>query len=62
MAFPLKDQIQKKVHWVEKHWHFNKEKVPCTVVSKKGHDNENSVLWYERTHHYWFPWKRCKCK
>ena len=38
----------------------HKEKVLCTAVSKEGH--ADSLLIYERTHHYWFPWKRCNCK
>ena len=36
---------------METHW--GKEKVLSTVVSKEGD---------ERTHHYWFSWKRCNCK
>ena len=40
-----------------KHRLSDKEKVPGPAVSKEGHID--SVLVYERTHHYWFP---CNCK
>ena len=36
------------------------EKVAGKTVSKEGH--ADSVLKHERTHHYWFFWKRSDCK
>ena len=47
-------------HEVETHWVFGKEKILGTVVSNEGH--AVTVLWHERTHLYWFPWKRWNCK
>ena len=43
-----------------KHWLLINKKVLGEAVSKEGH--ADSLLRYERTDHYWFPWKRGKCK
>ena len=45
---------------VKTHWLSGNEKVLVTVVNKEG--DADSVLGHERTHHYWFLWKRCNCK
>ena len=45
---------------METYWLSCKEKILGTVDSKEGH--AESVLGYERTHYYWFPWKMCNCK
>ena len=54
-----KHGLQLTVDEVEAHWHSNKEKVPDAAVSKEGH--ADSVLGHKKTHHHWFPWKRCNC-
>ena len=41
---------------VEIHWLSSIEKVPGAVVSKEGH--AGSLLGYDDTYHYWFPWKK----
>ena len=51
--------VKDTVHGAETHGLSSKEKVPGIVV-KKGHGNR--LLEHERTHHYWFPQKRCNCK
>ena len=56
-GLPLQACIEKIVHGVKIHWLFNIEKVPGAVVSKEGH--AESILGHEKTHHYWFSWKRC---
>ena len=40
--------------------HTGKEKVPGAAVNKESH--AGSLLCHEGTHHYRFPWKRCKFK
>ena len=49
MGFPLQT-------WVKTHQLSSKIKVPGAAVSKEGH--AASLLGQERTHHYWFPWKK----
>ena len=48
--------VKNIVHGVKTYRISSKENILGTVVSK------NSAIGYERTHHYWFPWKRCYCK
>ena len=52
--------VKNRLHEVETQWLSGNEKVLSSVVRKKGHGD--SVLGYEKTHHYWFLWKRCNCK
>ena len=47
---------QKTVYRIEIHWLSDKEKVPDTAVCKEDAD---SLMQYEKIHHYWFSWKRC---
>ena len=53
--------VEKIDHRVETHRFSLKEKIPGPVVSKEGH-TADSLMGPERTHHYWFPWKRYNCK
>ena len=50
--------------WKDSQWSGNiltrKENVLGSAVCKKGHTD--STLRYERTHPYWFPWKKFNCK
>ena len=58
--FELKKKLQKmKENGVKTHWLSGKEKVPVSAVSKEGH--ADSLLSYEKTHHYRFSWKTCNC-
>ena len=45
--------VEKTVQWVEIQWLSGKEKVMVVAV------NEESILGHEKTHLYWFPWKKC---
>ena len=56
MGLPQQHWGEKDVHGMDIHWLSSKEKVPGVDVSKEGH--ADSLLGYERTDHYWFPWKR----
>ena len=49
--------VENEVHGVETHWLSCKENILGAVVSKEGY--ADSVLRHERTHHYWFPPKKC---
>ena len=51
----LRSWVEKTVDAVEKYWLSGKEKVPGEAVSNDDTDNQ-------RSHQYWFPWKRCSCK
>ena len=57
MGLSLWTWVKKTVHGEETHWFSSKEKVQRAVISKEG--NVEGVLGHEKTHHYWFPWKRC---
>ena len=57
MGLLLQASVEKTAHKVETHWLSVTEKVPGTVVSKESH--VGNVLNHEKTHYYWFPWKRC---
>ena len=57
MGLPLQAQVKKTVHEVETHWLSSKEMVLARAVSQEG--NVEGVLGHEKTHYYWFPWKRC---
>ena len=59
MGFPLEAQIKKTIYGVETYW-LSSKGVPSTRVSKEG--LADSLLGHERTHHYWFHWKRYICK
>ena len=48
------------VYGVETDWLSIKEKVPGAVFSKGS--QADGFLGHERTHHQWFPWKKCNCK
>ena len=48
MGLPLQARVERTVHAVETDWLSNKEKIPCTVVSKEGH--ADSLLGHERNH------------
>ena len=48
--------IKKTVHVVEIYRLSGKGKVPDAIVSKESH--ADSIQGHERTHHYWFDWKR----
>ena len=56
----LQVQVEKTVNGVETHWLSGKENVPGPAVSKEG--DVDNVLGCERTHDYWFTWKRSTCK
>ena len=58
MGFSLRAWIKKTVNWVQRYWFPGKDKVPGATVSREGY--VDSVLGYERTHHYWFLCKRFK--
>ena len=60
MGLPLCAWVKKIVLGVETPWLSGKEKVQGAAVSKEGH--AYSLLGHERSHHYWFSWKRCVCK
>ena len=49
------NQSKRTAHGMETHWLSGKEKVPGAAVSKGGH--ADSLLGYEKTYYYWFPWK-----
>ena len=51
---------KRTVHGVETNWFSGKEKVSGAAISKE--DDTDSLLGHKKIHHYWFPWKRCKCK
>ena len=53
-----KTLVEKTV--MEPQWHLGKEKVLGVTVNKEGH--ADILLGHERTHHYWFHWKRCNSK
>ena len=59
MGLPWWAQVKKTVHGMKTYRLSGKEKIPDTAVNK---DDTNSFLEYERTHHYWFPWKKYNCK
>ena len=50
MGLSHRASVEETFHRVETHWLSDKEK-----VNKEGH--ADSVLGYERNHHYRFPWK-----
>ena len=52
--------VEKTFHGVETHWLSGKEKVLGIADSKGAH--ADSLLGYERTHHYLFPWKKYHSK
>ena len=52
--------VKKTVHGVETHWLSSKNKAQGAVVNKEG--ETDCLLGHERTHDYWFPWKRCNNK
>ena len=56
MGLSVWDGIEKTVYRVKIYWRSNKEKVPGEMDRKE--DHADSLLAYERTHHYWFPWKK----
>ena len=56
MNLPLQAWITKTVYGVETQWLSCKQKVLGTAVSKES-DTDN-LLKHERTHHYWFLWKK----
>ena len=58
IGLPLQTWIEKTVHGVETHWLATKEKVPGAAVCN---NDAEGLLGYERTHDYWFLWKRCNC-
>ena len=52
--------VEKTVHGVQTYWLWLKKIVLSAAVNKEGH--ADSFLVHERTHDYWFPWKRCNSK
>ena len=60
ISLPQWAWVKKTVCEVETHWLFGKEKVLGIAVNKE--DHADSLLGHERTHHYWFPLKRCNSK
>ena len=60
MGSSLQAWVEKTIHEVETHWLSCKEKVEDAEFGIEGHAD---CFWgEERTHHYWFPWKRCNRK
>ena len=59
MCLPLWVRVKKTVHGVIIHWLSGIRIVLSIEVSKEGHTD--CVLGYKKTHHYWFPWKKCNC-
>ena len=60
MGLPLQARGEKTVYGVETYWLSGKENILGATVSKESHADD--ILGHERTHDYWFPWKRCNCK
>ena len=51
------------LRWEDRSWSRRlscKEKVLGSIDSKEVH--ADNLLGLEKTHHYWFLWKRCNCK
>ena len=53
-------QIEKTVHGLEAHRLSSKENIPGALVSKEVY--ADSILGHERTHHYWFSFKKYNCE
>ena len=60
ISLPQQAWVKKTVHWMETHWLSDKENVLGAVVQKEA--QADNLLGHERTHHYWFSWRRCSCK
>ena len=52
--------VKKIFHGVETDWLSSKENILGAAINKEGHIDY--LLGYEKTNHFWFPWKSCNCK